>query len=276
MRLHLSVGAIVSVVDPIRQVHGALTEDQRQPLPGEQDAIDQYLLLLDGVEHMADLISQDRKAAHVMIRADNNGSDDLLELAADAERWWEANGRGTGLTARATGIMREYARSERAIEDGQIVGLLFAGGAVFLVLCIVFRGPRLAGIAMVPNAMPILAAFGGMGLAGVALDAGTILVGTLALGIAVDDTIHVITAYQDTGSPGRMEAAISRVGSAIACTTVAVALGFAVLATSGFALIANLGLVTVAVMFVCLAADVTLLPALLERHSKGAVPGSSQ
>jgi hypothetical protein len=263
---HPNVGSSVSIVDPLRQINGAMLGDDSQPLPVNDASIDQYLLLLGGVDHINDLVTHDRSALQVMIRADNNGSDDLLELAMQAENWWLANSGESGIRATATGIMFEYARSERAIEDGQVAGLIFAGIAIFLVLTLVLGGPKLATIAMVPNATPVLAAFGGMGLFGIPLDAGTILVGTLALGIAVDDTIHVISAYRDSRSVERIGDAVERVGGALACTTAAVALGFAVLGLSGFALIGNLGVVTAAVMVVCLAADTTLLPALLGRR----------
>jgi len=116
-----------------------------------------------------------------------------------------------------------------------------------------------------------------MGLAGVALDAATVCLGSLALGIAVDDTIHVVTAYRDGIALGckpieALDRCFERVLPALALTTVIIATGFGVLALSEFTLIRNLGLMTSGLVALCLLADVTLLPALLvaERRPAGA------
>ena len=103
---------------------------------------------------------------------------------------------------------------------------------------------------------------------GIPLDAATVCLGSFALGIAVDDTIHVATAFQDgrrVGLDGReaLDRCFQRVLPALVLTTITIAVGFGVLGLSEFTLIRNLGLMTVAVVVVCLLADVLLLPALL-------------
>jgi predicted RND superfamily exporter protein len=112
-----------------------------------------------------------------------------------------------------------------------------------------------------------------MGLVGIALDAATVCMGSLALGIAVDDTIHVATGYRDGLERGSkpveaLDRCFERVLPPLVFTTVAIAAGFAVLGLSEFSLIRNLGLVTSALVGLCLLADVTLLPALLLRGDR--------
>jgi predicted RND superfamily exporter protein len=107
-----------------------------------------------------------------------------------------------------------------------------------------------------------------MGLLGVAIDAGTVLVGNLALGIAVDDTIHVVNGFYQGSEQGAspreaLESVLARVLPALVFTTLAVALGFAVLSFSEFTFIRNLGVLTAGIIVLCLLADVILLPALL-------------
>jgi hypothetical protein len=126
----------------------------------------------------------------------------------------------------------------------------------------------LASIALVPNAMPIVMVFGFMGLIGVPLDAGTVVVGSLALGIAVDDTMHLVTAFSDglrsgVDVPTSLDRAIRRVAHPMTLTTFAVGLGFGLLGFSQFTITRNLGLLVAGTMGVCLLADLILLPALL-------------
>jgi predicted RND superfamily exporter protein len=261
------VGKAVSIADPLRQIHGGFLDAEDQPLPQERALAEQYLLLLESVEHVADLVTDDRSAANVLLRVDHNGSSHLLEVADAARAWWQQNGVA-GVKGEPTGIMYEYARAEDEIAFGQLRGLSFALSVISVMLLAIFRWPRLALVALVPNVIPLAVIFGLMGLLSVPLDAGTVLVGSLALGIAVDDTIHVTSGFFDRiqlglGARDALHRTFVAVLPALVFTTIAVALAFVVLGFSEFTFTRNLGLLTAAIMVLCLLADVTLLPALL-------------
>jgi predicted RND superfamily exporter protein len=271
------VGKALSVADPLRQLNGGFSGDPGMPLPGDEALAEQYLLLLESVEQIDDLVAPDRKSANIVLRVDDNGSAHLLSVAEDARAWWRENGI-EGVRIQPTGIMFEFARAQDEIAIGQIRGLVFALAAIGVILVLIFRDWLLALIALVPNAVPVVMVFGFMGISGVPLDAGTVLIGSFALGIAVDDTIHVTTAFRGNRLAGRstrraLDDAFKRVLPALVYTTVVVALGFGVLGFSDFTFTRNLGLLTAAVMVVCLAADVSLLPALLSRLG---APGGDQ
>ncbi|MFK7894789.1 MAG: RND family transporter [Myxococcota bacterium] len=259
------VGKAVSIADPIRQIHEGFSSPSAG-LPASTKAVQQYLLLLESVEQIADLVSTDRRAANVILRVDNNGSSEILETAALAEKWWQENGP-PGTSARATGVMFEFARAQDAIARSQIVGLSSALLAIAFVLLATFRSGRAAAATLIPNMIPLIGIYGVMGFIGLPLDAGTVLVGSLALGIAVDDTVHLGNAYFTAGpreSEGQAVAsAVRTVLPALSYTTVIVGVGFGVLALSSFSFIQNLGILMAVVMTVCLIADVHLLPTLL-------------
>jgi hypothetical protein len=164
--------------------------------------------------------------------------------------------------------MFEFARAAHEIALGQIRGFGSAFATITLVLLLVLRSARLAGVALVPNVVPVFIAFGAMGLAAVSLDAATVLIGSIALGIAVDDTVHLLLGYHEQRRAGAargpaVEASLRQSFPAIVQTAVVVALGFLVLGLSGFRFIRNLGLVTAGLMMLCLAAELNLLPAML-------------
>jgi len=268
-----AVGKVLSLADPLRQVHGGFSGDPKQPLPPSLAAAEQYLLLLESVEQLGDMVSLDHKRANVLLRVDDNGSASLLALAREAEAWWALHGPGD-FSAHATGIMYEFARAEDAISRGQIEGLLFAIGIIAVLLFVIFRSMSITVIAVVANLLPVLVGFGVMGILGIPLDAGTAVMGSLALGIAVDDTIHVLVAYDrhrsdSSSGPNAIKAALGEVLPPLLYTTVIVGAGFAVLGFSSLVFTRNLGFLVSGVLGICLVADVVLLPALLMRRDRG-------
>ncbi len=265
------VGKAISLADPLRQVHQLFTGDAAAGLPSDEGLIEQYLVLLESAPYLADLVSLDHSAANVVLRVDDNASDAIVALSEWVDAWWRLHG-APGFEATTTGIMYEFGRAEEQIAYGQIRGLSLAFAAIALILLALLRRPALALKALLPNAIPLGIGFGFMGLIGVPLDAATVCVGSLALGIAVDNTIHVAIGYRDAREQGSkpleaVDRCFERVLPALVLTTVAIAAGFAVLALSEFSMIQNLGLMTSALVVLCLLADATLLPALLLRES---------
>ena len=120
---------------------------------------------------------------------------------------------------------------------------------------------------MVPNLVPVASVFLIMAVFGLPLDPGTIMVAGVALGIAVDDTVHLVTSLRrhSVGPPSRrtVEQAESDVGRAVIVTTATATVGFASLTVARFLPIRYFGFLTSAAMVVALAAALFLLPALL-------------
>ena len=134
----------------------------------------------------------------------------------------------------------------------------------------IFGDLRLALACLVPNLIPLVLIFGTMALVGAPLDAGTAMLGGLALGIAVDDTIHMASAYSHHArhyGPGPMalRATLADVLPAIGASTVIIGGAFGVIGLSEFSFTSNLGWLTATMMVLCLLADVTLLSPLLLR-----------
>jgi predicted RND superfamily exporter protein len=267
------VGKVLSITDSLRLIHAGFGGETEGGLPISQAAAEQYLLLLEGTERLGDVITQDRSAANVMLRVNDNGSRNLLDVAEKADAWWREHGP-IGTEAKTTGSMFEYARAEEAISSGQIQGLALDVAIIGSVLFVALRSLRLAILALIPNVLPIGLMFGFMGASGIPLDLGTIFVSNLAVGIAIDETIHLITAYARSTSRGvdprtSLQRAMMRVVPALVLTTVVIACGFLVLSVSEFRFTRNLGLLTAGVMVLCVASNATLLPALLLRWGSG-------
>jgi hypothetical protein len=116
-----------------------------------------------------------------------------------------------------------------------------------------------------------------MGFLGVALDAGSALVAPIAIGIAVDDTIHFLHAFKarrllghDSLDSARL--AGRQVGRAIVTTSATLAAGFLAMLVSRFQSMANIGLLSAAAIAAAFAAELLVLPALISLASERAVP----
>lgn len=262
------VGRTISLADPLRQLNGEFAGDETQPLPESAATAEQYLLMLESVEEIDDLVVPDRRFSNVLIRADDNSSKVLMGIANFAEEWWEKEGP-VGTSATTTGVMFEFARAEEEMTWGLVRGLFLATLPITIALALAFRSLKLATIGLFTNIVPILACFGFLGWIGYTLDLGTILVASMALGIAVDDTIQVIEAYEKQGASGvrkwslKMSRGLTEVLPAIALTTLVIGCGFGILGFSGLRFTRDLGLLTVGILTVCVFVDVIVLPAII-------------
>jgi predicted RND superfamily exporter protein len=261
------VGKALSLGDPLRVLSRVFERKAVGRLPTTKAEIEQYLLVLSGVDELDDVIHRDRRSANILLRVDDNSSDDIVAIGDWVRDWWAEQGV-EGFRVTTTGIMYEFGRAEEAIAHGQIRGLVLAGATIGVILFLVLRQIGVASIALLVNLVPIGIGFGLLGLLRIPLDAATVCLGSMALGIAVDDTIHVVTAYGDGGerhgsSLARLHAAFTQVLPALVVTTASISVGFAALGFSGFTLIRNLGFVTAGLVSLCLIADLTLLPAML-------------
>jgi uncharacterized protein len=123
-------------------------------------------------------------------------------------------------------------------------------------------------ISMLPNIFPLILSFGAMCYMGLEIDIGTMMTASVALGVAVDDTIHFLSWFRTHLDRGmdRAEAVIEtyrRVGPAMAQTTLVGGLGLFVFALSTFTPTQRFGTLMLVMLAIALVGDLIFLPALL-------------
>ncbi len=192
------------------------------------------------------------------IRAD---LDELLPESADV--------RMTNLFVLYQDVLQKLFRS-------QILTLSLVFAVLLITFAIIFRSIRISLLAIVPNVCSTLAILGVMGWLGIPLDLMTITIAAIAMGIAVDDTIHYIHRYQEEREKGSTSKAITQthnsVGYAIVYTSFIVIVGFSLLSFSDFVPSIYFGLLTGVAMFMALFSNLTLLPVMLSHW----LPGKSE
>tara|TARA_R110002095_G_scaffold212376_1_gene201416 strand:- start:4182 stop:6533 length:2352 start_codon:yes stop_codon:yes gene_type:complete len=147
------------------------------------------------------------------------------------------------------------------------LGLVFI--ALTLVLFGVFKSIKVALITVIPNILTTIIILGIMGWLHIPLDLMTITISAIAMGIAVDDTIHFTHRYLEQRQTEDVQQAtintFNSVGYAMLYTTVIVTIGFSLLSFSDFVPSMVFGLLTGLAMLLALLTDSTLLPVLLNR-----------
>jgi hypothetical protein len=141
---------------------------------------------------------------------------------------------------------------------------------IFIIMSFLFVNMKAGLLSLVPNIIPVVFNFGLMGLFRVPLNIGTAMVAAIAIGIAVDDTIHFMTRYNQ--EMRRLKNQDQAIGECIRAemlpafsSSLALALGFAVLAFSGFVSIIHFGLLSALVMGIAFISDILVTPALLSK-----------
>jgi len=131
-----------------------------------------------------------------------------------------------------------------------------------------FDGLMAGMVAMIPNVFPVIMVFGVMCHLGLEIDIGTMMTASVAMGVAVDDTIHFLAWFRTNLAKGmtRIDAVIEtyrRVGPAMTQTTIVGGLGLFVFALSTFTPTQRFGSLMLVMLATALVGDMILLPALL-------------
>ncbi|WP_339733503.1 MMPL family transporter [uncultured Gimesia sp.] len=173
-----------------------------------------------------------------------------------------------GISTQQTGIMPLVHEIQRQLMVDLFKSFLFAFVIIAVVMTIV-QGGIIAGlVSMVSNVFPPLMIFGLLGWFSVSVDIGSVMTASVALGIAIDDTLHYLTFFRR-----RLEAGFNAVdsvlyayrhcGTAMIQTSLICGLGLLVFAFSNFVPTSRFAWMMFGLLFMALLGDLIVLPALL-------------
>jgi hypothetical protein len=180
--------------------------------------------------------------------------------------------RIAGAEAWITGAYPLVLAAQRSLLSTMVLSLTLTALAVAAVLRLLLGSARAALAALVPNLWPVLFALGAMGWLGVPIDSTTVMIAAVALGLAVDDTLHSLGYFRRAlaargdfpcSAPAAAVRALGRGAPALILTTALLVAGFGACALSSFLPVARFGALTGLALLAALAADLLLLPALL-------------
>jgi hypothetical protein len=263
-----AVSRVVSPLDLLRQLHR--WESGFQPgayrLPESTAEASALLARADASARSAlrQLATPDGRGVRLSAIVDEMEQRRFLELVADTQA---ALARlPSGFTGSVTGQVLQLVRAQQTLVDTQLRSLALALLLVFACIGAGMRSWHLTGLSVLPNIVPLLAAFALMSALRWPLDPATVTVASIALGIAVDNTAHVLENLRSQlalglGRRDAVAAALRRVGPAMVVTTATACVGFLSLCTSDFVPLRAFAVLAASTMVVALAGDLLLLPA---------------
>ena len=258
---------VVGYTDLFRKLHLEMNNGNPafDTLPDSADLIAQYALMLSP-EDLSRFLSFDQSRACFLLRTNLNGSY-AINKAADEITEFARKNLDPSLTVRVTGETVLVARASDTMSREVLYNLLSLGATIFVVIAVFFRSPFIAGLVMIPNIVPIILNFGLMAWADIPLSTATFPVSVIALGMTVDDTIHLMARYSRERKFRPKLAAIHTTLAheirPVLTTTLANTLGFAVFFLGEFESVRQFGLLATWAMISAILTDLFLTPALL-------------
>lgn len=246
-------------------------------LPENNELAAQYLLLYEmSLPYGLDLNNQlnvDKSSIKITVVLKNIPSIRTLELEEEFANWLNTNTDIKEFYAASPNIMFSHI-GQRNVES-MVSGVSYALILICIIMMLVLRSVKLGMISLIPNLIPIGAAFGLWGIfhGNVGISVGTAT--GMILGIVVDDTVHFLSKYQRAkrekgyNSEQAVAYAFATVGTALWVTTFVLVAGFLVLALSEFNMNAHMGIFTATTISLALIFDFIALPALLLKMDAG-------
>lgn len=276
------VSSFVDVVKRLnRNLHGGDPAYYR--IPDERDLIAQYVLLYElslpqGLD-LNDSINFDKSATRLSVNVSNVASRELIDFEQRAAAWLEQNAPEFRTHGSSLSVM--FAHIGQNNIYSMLQGSLIAVVLIAITLILFLRSVKFGLMSLLPNAFPAAIAFGVWGIFDGKVNLAAAGVFSITLGIVVDNTIHFFSKYlyarraRGRSTEDAVRYAFSTVGAALLVTTVALTLGFLILAQSDFDVNATMGLMTAMVIGIALVFDLLFLPGFLMRFDRQKSPARS-
>jgi uncharacterized protein len=266
----VEISKTTSIVDIVKEIHQALHggDPDRYEISDDERLIAQELLLFEnsGSDDLEDVVDSQFRVARISLKAPQIGAGDQTRFLQEHSQPMRDLAIDADLSI--TGFFQLASRVAVMTSDTAIVSYTIAF-ALITPLMIFFIGSLRTGIvSMAPNLMPILIVMGAMGWSQFPLDTLSVLIGGIALGLVVDDTIHILHGFRrEFATTGSIEEATTRTmrttGRALFFTTVVLTVAFSIYGFANAETVSNFGRLTALAVLLAFLFDIFLSPALL-------------
>lgn len=264
---NLFVGKALSVNDLIKEVNRAL--DNEYKIPNTQPLVSRNFLLFEnsGADDMENFVDIENSMCRFTIKLpwlDAIEYGDFVQMTKNLFK--EKFGSNVEITI--TGITALLGRTLKAVMYSTAKSFLIALIVITILMILLLGDLKIGLISMIPNLFPIITGMGIMLLMNIPLDMFTMLIANIAIGLAVDDTIHFMhnfrryfEKYQDAGKA--IDKTFLTAGRAMITTSIVLSIAFFTFTLSEMGNLWNFGFLTGLVIILALVADFFLAPALM-------------
>lgn len=265
MKQSPGVVATQSIAGLIADIYGALGEGRK--IPAEREKIEQLWFLLDGNETIQKFVSEDLDEAIIISRFLSPENKEKIEFQAYMNNFIKDNST-PDCTIEITGMPFIEMTMDRSLIKSQLGSLGIAILIVIIIVSVILRSFSAGIFAAIPIISTVIILFGVMGYSGIPLNIATVLVASIAMGIGIDYSIHVITHFNSHISEGAtiskaLEDTLGISGKAIIINVISVSAGFLVLLFSEMVPLQYFGLLISLSMVGSGLSALTFLPVIL-------------
>ena len=176
--------------------------------------------------------------------------------------------QGQGITVAYTGMVPLFCEAQQLLLEGLILGLVTDVAVIVLAIIVIMRHWSIGLVMLITTTFPSVIVLGLMGWSGVAIDIGTALAPSIAVGVTVDDVLHFVLWFRRGVARGLPRPAAVRLAYAGCARAMyqswgVIGIGLLVLAISSFTPTQGFGMLMAALLTVALLGNLVLLPALL-------------
>ena len=241
--------------------------DYFQP-PKSKDLVEQYLLFFPRSD-IEQYVTADYRTANVIVRHNILESEQLLGAVSELE----AKAReifGFGVSIESTGELLLINKASKHLVHNEVRAVLTIVAVVFVLMWLLYSSWRAGLLSLVPNLLPMLMTFATMVFLNIDLNPATAIVAALGIGVAVDDTTHLLTRFnRELRTADSAELAIRNTMKSevlpILVSSLAVGAGFSVMLFSDFRMTAEFGLLGALAMLYAMFAEFWITPLLMKR-----------
>lgn len=260
----------VSIVDILKATHRSLNADDPKAyaLAADRETISQELFLYtmslpQGMD-LNDRISLKNDALRMSVLWTIPTSKESVAFIKTIED----KTKEMGLVAHVTGKYRLWQGMNSYVVRSFITSFFTAAITISVIIMIALRSIGFGLLAMIPNLVPLVFSGAFLFLIGQYLDVGTVFVASVVLGIAVDDTIHILANFRRAHLEGRsgktaLVETFSETSPALLATTGILIAGFGVFSFAAFMPNVFFGLLTAVTLLVAVVIEFSLTPVLL-------------
>ncbi|MGI9537698.1 MAG: efflux RND transporter permease subunit [Desulfocapsaceae bacterium] len=272
------VGKSIAVTTILKEIHQALhaNDPDFYKVPDNQRLIPQEFLLFEnsGSDDLQDVVDSRFQVARITLKVPWQDAILYRSFINEVEQRFEDELAGKTLDdgqpmqITVTGIMSIFGRIISAAIFSTAQSYIIALAIITLLMVTLIGNLKLGFISMIPNLTPILCIIGFMGIASIQFDMFTMLIAPIAIGLAVDDTIHFMynfkKYFEKTGDVREaVHHTLQTAGRAMLTTSVVLSIGFFIFTQASMNNLFNFGLLTGIAILLALAADLILAPALM-------------
>ena len=269
---NMFVGKVISYIDVIKETNRALNENREEyyAIPDDPDLIAQEFLLFEssGNDDLSSLVDANYSKARLTLKTPFIDSLEANIFIDSAQVYLDQKfGPLAKVTFTGIGTLMTVTFEEAIYSSAFSYVLAFS--LITLLMVLLIGNLKIGLISMIPNILPIIFLSTIMVIFKMPLDMFTLLIGAIALGLAVDDTVHFMhnfrryeLKYNDVDKAVRLT--LLGTGRAITLTSIVLALGFLVLTFSQMNNMFDFGVLTASAILVAVLADFFLMPAIMK------------